>query len=63
MSRTVCSCFHVTKKDIAGAVRDGAASFREVKAATKVSKACGKCRKRAKKLTKKLLKKTAGKSA
>ncbi|MDD6436291.1 MAG: (2Fe-2S)-binding protein [Clostridiales bacterium] len=51
----MCSCYHVTKGDIADAVENGAECFKDVKKATKVGKACGKCKKKAKKLTKKLL--------
>ncbi|MCI9023641.1 MAG: (2Fe-2S)-binding protein [Dorea sp.] len=54
--KVICSCKHVTKGDIADAVDRGAGSFKEVKKLTKVSKSCGKCKKKAKKLTKKLLK-------
>lgn len=54
--KVICSCRHVTKGDIADAVENGAASFKEVKKLTKAGKGCGKCRKKAKKLTKKLLK-------
>ena len=56
LEKVICPCFQITKGHIAQAVADGASSFKEVKAATKVSKACGKCKKKAKKLTKKLLK-------
>lgn len=53
--KVICPCYHVTKGDIKKAIDDGASSFKEVKKATKVSKGCGKCKKKAKKLTKKLL--------
>ncbi|MCI6534617.1 MAG: (2Fe-2S)-binding protein, partial [Lachnospiraceae bacterium] len=53
--KIICPCHKVTKGDIARAIDQGASSFKEVKKATKVSKACGKCKKKAKKLTKKLL--------
>ena len=53
--KIICPCYKVTKGDIAKAVEQGASSFKEVKQATKVSMACGKCKKKAKKLTKKLL--------
>ena len=53
--KIICPCHKVTKGDILHAVEQGASSFKEVKKATKVSKACGKCKKKAKKFTKKLL--------
>ena len=53
--KMICPCHKVTKGDIARAIDQGASSFKEVKKATKVSKSCGKCKKKAKKLTKKLL--------
>ncbi len=56
MGKIICPCYKVTKKDIKNAVKDGASSFKEVKKLTKVSKACGKCKKKAKKLTKKYIK-------
>ncbi|MCI5529688.1 MAG: (2Fe-2S)-binding protein [Blautia sp.] len=55
--KIICSCYKVTKGDVARAVDEGAASFKEVKKATKAGKACGKCKKKVKKLTKKLLSK------
>lgn len=55
--KILCSCYKVTKGDIARAIEKGATSFKEVKKATKVGKACGDCKKKAKKLTKKLLEK------
>ncbi|XCP85153.1 (2Fe-2S)-binding protein [Roseburia hominis] len=53
--KVICSCYHVTKGDIADAIEQGASSFKEVKKATKAGKGCGKCKKKVKKLTKKLL--------
>jgi len=53
--KVICSCYHVTKGDVADAIENGAASFKEVKKATKAAKGCGKCKKEVKKLTKKLL--------
>ncbi len=53
--KEICSCYHVTKGDIADAIEAGAASFKDIKKATKAGKACGKCKKKVKKLTKKLL--------
>lgn len=55
--KIICSCYKVSKGDVARAIDDGAASFKEVKKATKAGKACGKCKKKVKKLTKKLLSK------
>ena len=55
LEKVICPCFQITKGDIVRAVEEGAGSFKEVKQATKVSMACGKCKKKAKKLTKKLL--------
>ena len=54
-NKVICPCYHVTKGDIKKAIDDGASSFKEVKKATKISKGCGKCKKKAKKVTKKLL--------
>lgn len=54
--KIICPCYKVTKGDIADAVENGAASFKEVKKTTKAGKGCGKCKKKVKKLTKKLLK-------
>ena len=51
--KEICSCYHVTKGDIADAVADGAACFKDIKKATKAGKACGKCKKKVKKLMKK----------
>jgi len=53
--KIVCPCYHVTKGDVADAIKNGAASFKDVKKATKAGKGCGKCKKKVKKLTKKLL--------
>ena len=53
--KVICSCYKVKKGDIAEAVECGACCFKDVKKATKVGKACGKCKKDAKKFTKKLL--------
>ena len=54
LEKVICPCYKVTKGDVLKAIEDGAASFKEVKQATKLGKACGKCKKKAKKLTKKL---------
>ena len=53
--KMICPCYKITKGDIVKAIENGATSFKEVKQATKVSKACGKCKEKAKKFTKKLL--------
>lgn len=53
--KIICPCYRITKGDVAGAIEEGASSFRDVKKATKAGKACGKCKKKVKKLTKKLL--------
>lgn len=42
-NQVVCGCFKVTAKDIANAVKNGAKSFEEVQAVTKVGTGCGKC--------------------
>lgn len=52
--KVVCSCYGITKGDIADAVENGAATFKEVKKQTKAGKACGHCKKKIKKLVKKL---------
>jgi bacterioferritin-associated ferredoxin len=57
MSKIICSCYKVTKEDIKKAIKNGASSFKEIKDATKITKSCGKCRKKAKKVSKKLIKK------
>ena len=53
--KMICPCYKITKGDIVRAIENGATSFKEVKEATKVGKACGKCKDKAKKFTKKLL--------
>jgi len=55
LEKVICPCYKITKGDIVRAVEQGAVSFKDVKQQTKISKACGKCKKKAKKLTKKLL--------
>ncbi len=52
--KVICSCYHVTKGDVADAVEQGASTFKEVKKMTKAGKACGDCKKKVKKLIKKL---------
>lgn len=59
MSKMICSCRNVTKKDIKDAIKNGTSTFKELKQETKITKGCGKCKKKAKKVFKKLLKKAA----
>lgn len=42
-NQLVCGCFKVTAQDIANAVKNGAKSFEDVQAITKVGTGCGKC--------------------
>lgn len=42
-NRVVCGCYKVTEQDIKNAVKNGAKSFEEVQAITKVGTGCGKC--------------------
>jgi len=58
MSKVICPCKDVTKKDIKEAIKDGATTFKDLKKETKIASGCGKCKKRAKKTFKKLLKKS-----
>ena len=53
--KIICPCYKVTKGDIIRAIENGAGSFKEIKQATNVGEACGKCKEKAKKFTKKLL--------
>ena len=46
--KIICSCYKVTKGDVAKAVKNGATSFKEVKSMTKAGKACGNCKKKVK---------------
>lgn len=41
--KVVCGCHNVTEKDIKNAIKDGAKSFEEVQAVTKVGTGCGRC--------------------
>jgi len=41
--KVVCSCLNITAQDITNAIENGANSFEEVQAATKVGTQCGKC--------------------
>jgi NAD(P)H-nitrite reductase large subunit len=42
-SKVVCGCFKVTEQDLKKAIKNGAKSFEEVQAVTKVGTGCGKC--------------------
>jgi NAD(P)H-nitrite reductase large subunit len=42
-NRVVCGCFKVTAQDLNNAVKNGAKSFEEVQAVTKVGTGCGRC--------------------
>ncbi|WP_088225123.1 (2Fe-2S)-binding protein [Desulfosporosinus sp. FKB] len=42
-SQVVCGCMNVTDLDIKKAIKNGAKSFEEVQAATKVGTGCGNC--------------------
>jgi len=50
-----CSCYNVTVQDLKDAIENGAESFKDVKAVTKVSTSCKKCKDNAKSIVKKLL--------
>jgi NAD(P)H-nitrite reductase large subunit len=42
-NKVVCGCFKVTEQDLNNAIKNGAKSFEEVQAITKVGTGCGKC--------------------
>ena len=42
-NQVVCGCFNVTVQDLVKAIENGANSFEEVQAVTKVGTGCGKC--------------------
>jgi len=42
-NKVVCGCFKVTQQDLNNAIKNGAKSFEEVQAITKVGTGCGKC--------------------
>lgn len=42
-NKVVCGCFNVTEEDLKNAIKNGANSFEEVQAATRVGNGCGKC--------------------
>ena len=41
--KVMCGCFNVTEQDIKNAIKNGAKSFEEVQAVTKVGTGCGRC--------------------
>ncbi|MBM7868754.1 NAD(P)H-nitrite reductase large subunit [Clostridium pascui] len=41
--KVVCGCFKVTEQDLKNAIKNGANSFEEVQAITKVGTGCGRC--------------------
>lgn len=55
--KVVCGCYKVTVGDLNRAVKDGAKSFEEVQAVTKVGTGCGGCIESNKALVTYLLKK------
>ncbi|GFP76973.1 (2Fe-2S)-binding protein [Clostridium fungisolvens] len=56
-NQIVCGCFKVTAQDIVAAVKNGAKSFEEVQAVTKIGTGCGGCIEGNKALVSYLLKK------
>lgn len=42
-NKVVCGCYNVTVQDLNNAVKNGAKSFEEVQAITKVGTGCGNC--------------------
>lgn len=54
-NKIVCGCFKITEQDLKNAIKNGANSFEEVQAATKVGTGCGKCVNGNKDLVNKLL--------
>ncbi|OOM10376.1 (2Fe-2S)-binding protein [Clostridium saccharobutylicum] len=54
-NQIVCGCFKVTVQDLANAIKNGAKSFEEVQAITKVGTGCGHCVESNKQLVKQLL--------
>ncbi|MBN7574120.1 MULTISPECIES: (2Fe-2S)-binding protein [Clostridium] len=54
-NQIVCGCFKVTVQDLANAIKNGARSFEEVQAITKVGTGCGHCVASNKELVKQLL--------
>jgi NAD(P)H-nitrite reductase large subunit len=41
--KVICSCMKVTEQDLNNAIKNGAKSFKEVQAITKVGTGCGRC--------------------
>ena len=54
-NKVVCGCFKVTEQDLNNAIKNGAQSFEDVQAVTKVGTGCGKCVESNKKLVDVLL--------
>jgi NAD(P)H-nitrite reductase large subunit len=42
-NQIICGCFKVTAQEVANAIKNGAKSFEEVQAITKIGTGCGKC--------------------
>jgi len=42
-NKVVCGCFNITEQDLKSAIKNGANSFEEVQAVTKVGTGCGRC--------------------
>ena len=42
-NKIVCGCFNVTEQDLNNAIKNGAKTFEEVQAVTKVGTGCGRC--------------------
>jgi bacterioferritin-associated ferredoxin len=55
----ICECLTVTRGEIEDAVKDGAHTFEELQARTKVSTGCGNCRENVEELLQELLNKEA----
>ncbi|HEX9026911.1 MAG TPA: (2Fe-2S)-binding protein [Clostridium sp.] len=54
-NKVICQCDNVTVKKLKDAIENGAKSFEEVKAITKVGNGCGKCVEHAKAIVDELL--------
>jgi len=54
-NKIVCGCFKITEQNLKDAIKNGANSFEEVQAITKVGSGCGKCVEGNRKLVNKLL--------
>ena len=57
-NQVVCGCFKVTVQDLVNAIKNGAKSFEEVQAVTKVGTGCGNCVESNKELVAQLLAKS-----